>query len=736
MVDSRFVLRCLCAWVVLGGAIAGGEESLRAEDVLLDDVEAVLLAGGYLVSPPDDPAYRVDPNDVTSPFGGVGGLAVNGAFRATGVAISRFHVLTAAHVVDLDNNGIADNLPEEVTFTLNFGGDLTHTLGVSEIHIHPDFTGFSRPALNDDLAVLTLEEPIPEGVPIYDILARPMTQGDVLTFVGYGRSGWGDIGFHPWFLENGYVKRWGRNVADVSFLDDEGRGFSEVFVFDFDGPDAATNILGDLTLGNAIETTYGFGDSGGPAFIVDGGSYKLAGINTYIARFTGQPYAAPMFGSAGGGMMVFPAGGWIAQQAGLTWEHNTLRFNVQGDPAYVRPGDEVIVDLDALNLAQRVTGLQAFLAFSSSHFSTAPGDVSVAPGAPPWNEVIYSVFSADGDLDMAVGVDLQSGELGTQEDATTAVISLVATGEGTTRLVFRPDPAPDPGLTRTTMFADTWGLTVLPRKVDSQAIVVDGTPPTITLAATQEQGGVGVDVLACAHLTHQGEVWVAVTAADLLAGLEGPPVVTVSKGDLTLPVTYSGEDPAGQFNCVVNIDEDTETGEWMIHGMARDRAGNNAEVAGVLCFDRQMAGTVRLATYSSVDYGFVRDVVFVASGEGGGVLKSWTISVDFTNHEEVASGSYVLADVPAGIAALSAKTAWHLRRRQEGALSGEGQGTIDFVLLGGDLNGSNSVNVLDYSLLKTNWGISGIGDINGDGVANILDYSALKSAWFAVGEKE
>ena len=57
------------------------------------------------------------------------------------------------------------------------------------------------------------------------------------------------------------------------------------------------------------------------------------------------------------------------------------------------------------------------------------------------------------------------------------------------------------------------------------------------------------------------------------------------------------------------------------------------------------------------------------------------------------------------------------------------------MLRAGDLNGSNSINVLDYSILKVNWFTANpAADVNGDGVVNTLDYALMKANWFAVGD--
>jgi hypothetical protein len=57
-------------------------------------------------------------------------------------------VLTAAHCLDTNNNGVAD--ATSVLFTLNFGRDLSHQIEAESWTLHPDFTGFNRPSVHDD----------------------------------------------------------------------------------------------------------------------------------------------------------------------------------------------------------------------------------------------------------------------------------------------------------------------------------------------------------------------------------------------------------------------------------------------------------------------------------------------------------------------------------------------------------------------------------------------------------
>src|SRR5262245_59356681 len=77
----------------------------------LPDVYPVIMASYLKGTPADSPAKRVDPNTTESPFAGVGSILVTTAktsFIGTGTAIGPRHILTAAHVVDLNADGRVD----------------------------------------------------------------------------------------------------------------------------------------------------------------------------------------------------------------------------------------------------------------------------------------------------------------------------------------------------------------------------------------------------------------------------------------------------------------------------------------------------------------------------------------------------------------------------------------------------------------------------------------------------
>jgi secreted trypsin-like serine protease len=292
------------AFVVAASGICQSAIASEKTNLLSTPVhpQPALLSGAA----PDSPDKRIDPNTLFSPFAGVGSIFAR-EVGCTGTAISPMYILTAGHCFDFANpDGLSDVLPEEVVFHLNWGETLSHSILASAITIHPDYTGFNKPVVNDDIAVITLQDTIPLGVPIYDLYRQAIAPGTTLTLVGYGGSDWGDR------LSQGLgesfdfgKKRVGQNNADLFLADDEGSGALERFEFDFDGPDATTNLYGGLTLGNEIETSLGFGDSGGPSFINVEGKLLLAGVNTYLY--------GTHFGSSSGGMVVPTYASWIDQ---------------------------------------------------------------------------------------------------------------------------------------------------------------------------------------------------------------------------------------------------------------------------------------------------------------------------------------------------------------------------------------------------------------------------------------
>ena len=264
-------------------------------------VTRTILAGEEDGDPADSPVARLDA-DNQYPF--VGGVSMRlGARSSTGsgVALSEEWVLTAGHNADFNDDGLGD-AGMLMTFHLPAHG----SFAVSEVHTHPDFAGFASPTLNDDLALLRLASPLPNGFS-YPTLGPALVTGEEVVLVGFGRSGFGDRGFRT---ASGVTdRRFGSNVIDILSPDDDGGSHLELFRYDFDD-ESTTGELGG-SLGNGIETMIGPGDSGGPALRVTSDGWDLVGINTFTQGRGGR------FGDTGGGVVLAPYEGWIQGVTGI-----------------------------------------------------------------------------------------------------------------------------------------------------------------------------------------------------------------------------------------------------------------------------------------------------------------------------------------------------------------------------------------------------------------------------------
>lgn len=250
--------------------------------------------------PPDSPTARLDPNRPDSPWAGVGAVLIgDGVF--SGALIGPRHVLTAAHVA-------GGQRPGRIQFQLNPGPEPLR-LAAQAVHVHPRFKGVPRQGWpHYDLAIVELAAPAPAHIPVYERYYGSLRPYTPLTFVGYGASGNGNTG--PTVAGRADARRVGMNRADAFVLSDED-AVPLVFLYDFDGPGLATNTLGGPSLGNAVETSAAGGDSGAPAFIVQGDYRQLVGVLTFVTEL-GRPGAArSRFGGSGGGTLVSAAREWI-----------------------------------------------------------------------------------------------------------------------------------------------------------------------------------------------------------------------------------------------------------------------------------------------------------------------------------------------------------------------------------------------------------------------------------------
>jgi hypothetical protein len=235
-------------------------------------------------------------------------------------------------------------------------------------------------------------------------------------------------------------------------------------------------------------------------------------------------------------------------------------------------------------------------------------------------------------------------------------------------------------------------------------VTYDTLNPTATLSVTQFSLPIGTAI--------QGAVNIAITAIDGTGTSASVTSVTVT-GPATLPVT-------GTYS--VTIGSSTPNGLYTVTAVVTDQAGNEIIKTATFTVNKnQITGTVAMDFIGTG----TRLVTFVLNG-----ATTMTAAVD-------SGGAYTLTNVPDGITAVSAKTTWTLRKKLSGLSAPSGQITANFTLLAGDINGSNSINVLDYSFMKLKWYTDDItADINGDGAVNVLDYDIMKTNWFKIGDTQ
>lgn len=270
-----------------------------------------LLAAGFALFV-TLPAHAIvgglaDADLAASPWAGVGAVSVNGS-TFSGALIGSRYVLTAAHVVGGAPAG-------KVSFTLNAEAG-SQVYAAESIVVFPGFAG-TRPGADgiwhDDLALIRLAAPVDASVPVYGLYGGSLAN-ETVTLVGYGGGGDGVKGVTSGARTT--VRRVGRNRVDKLLADDDGGSAREIFVFDFDGPDAASNVFGppdkaNLTLGETIEAHYAGGDSGSPVFVRDKGAWKIAGIAAFNGGTPISSGSNVLFGAIGGGTVVASYIPWV-----------------------------------------------------------------------------------------------------------------------------------------------------------------------------------------------------------------------------------------------------------------------------------------------------------------------------------------------------------------------------------------------------------------------------------------
>ena len=239
-----------------------------------------------------------------SPWASVGSLEVNGQLY-TATLIDAQHVLSAAHVV-----GHPD--PKRLVFRSPLHGGLV--VPGQAVYTCPAYSTSRAlnvpgdPTIHGDLAVVKLAHPVPDAWVPLPIFNGPLL-GHTITLVSHHAST--------------SLITVGENQVDLVFNNTLGR--PATYLFDYDGPDLASNLLGPAvpangSLGAQREATLQQGDSGSAALLWFNDRWWLAGINAFQLQMTRKPAApgapaptGPVQGQAAGGIVLGEQLQWLRQ---------------------------------------------------------------------------------------------------------------------------------------------------------------------------------------------------------------------------------------------------------------------------------------------------------------------------------------------------------------------------------------------------------------------------------------
>ncbi len=322
---------------------------------------------------------------------------------------------------------------------------------------------------------------------------------------------------------------------------------------------------------------------------------------------------------------------------------NILWLNANGAPVYVRPDDDVIVDLTALNLMQKVTAVQALVGYSTTYLDSP----SAVVGGYPWDVLIYQNIPAGGEYDAAIGVnvDLIQSSDGTDADATTAVITFtVPTGapDGTTRVVFRPD-----GMAGYETFY-SWinPITgepepVYPTKIDSQTIVVDGTDPDVQV--TYPNGG--------ENFKGGGSETITWTASDTNIDYDSVKIEYFDGADWVTLATDEDNDGAHLWSPIPSLDIDTSRVRVTVWDLAGNSASDESDAdftidstSPVISIDSAQQNSVELLVENASTTNAVQgtvDIIVTASDDppGSGLASHPTVDVTPASQTDSVTGA-------------------------------------------------------------------------------------------------
>lgn len=423
--------------------------------------------------------------------------------------------------------------------------------------------------------------------------------------------------------------------------------------------------------------------------------------------------------------------------------------------AYIQPGDEIGATIVVNELQSKIAGVEVLLGYNTDYLASE--DLGLGAN---WDS--GAIFTEADDANVigrfnaafALDFDFPDAE-GTNADQTVADLGLEAKvgAEGTTQIFHRVKlPEDTIEASRLAKGGATPGY-LTPFTSNSGSIVVDGTDPLLNgllTGASIEQAGEDMTQF----VTVQGILEITASAFDALAGIDtadvtdtvvtlvGPTTYTASRVSVAAGPTLGGNEYT-TFGFEYEVTSTTLNGEYDVVFTVTDRSGNVASstIGEITINKNELTATVELE--GLVAGNVTRQVDFVFTQANNSVIQTRSRSVVFTDGVAVVE----FTDVDGATAFLSAKTATHLRERTPVTFDGDGQASVAYTgtgeLQGGDFNGDNIVNLLDYSILRFYWlkqvsldPLAAAAEITGDGSVNLTDYQILQSNFYQQGDPQ
>ncbi len=338
----------------------------------------------------------------------------------------------------------------------------------------------------------------------------------------------------------------------------------------------------------------------------------------------------------------------------------------------ITPQERITVDLNVASLQQYISGVEAYIAFSSTMFATeGPGAPVVVPGMGDWKTLIFTNWNQGGDLDAVIGVSL-GNSAGTKEPGTVAKITLTPnrTSTGKSRVTFRRDGANDAdyqngttGRAVTNSLIAVDGGIALPARVMTPEILitVDGNGPEIdptgvaTTTQVQPHVPVAVNVKGGANpvvqtssgisaSTVSGPVIITIPIVDKGVGIAGVPrvwVTNTANDSIELTDTGAPGTAPGTFVYQWSVGDKVRNTDWYVRVIAQDtlttpNKTTNANVAKLTVNTKEISGIVEVELFKGTN----RWVTFMGGTESSSTkTKAWSYNLSFKSYEFMSAGA-------------------------------------------------------------------------------------------------